>query len=377
MTRVPHIVGYQCAGTVVAVGDQVTQYHEGDRVVTVGLDGSHAELRAWPSRSAGPSPTVSPPRRRPVCRCPSAPADDCLFEFGRLQAGETALIQAGASGVGIAAIQLAKRAGARVLATASRDEKLSACGVRSRRGINYVASDFVEEVRRLTEGRGADVVVDSVGGSTLQGSIRCLAYRGRCVTVGDAGRQGTEQMDISTLRANNQSLTGYFLGAELFLSGRPHAMIARHLDDIAAGRLRVVIDRRFPWPTPPTPTPTSRAARPSDGWCSCPEQAIGHRISPWSRPNHPSGWAAHRRQAAAISPSSSVPTMPSSTACRPRADSVIRSAQRSPHQCRSAGSEKHQAEAVAVTSSNPAARAHALQPPAAVRFTAVGRATWP
>jgi NADPH2:quinone reductase len=65
------------------------------------------------------------------------------------------------------------------------------------------------------------------------------------VTVGDAGRQGTEQLDISTLRPNNQSLSGYFLGAELFLSGRPHAMIARHLDDIAAGRLRVVIDRRF------------------------------------------------------------------------------------------------------------------------------------
>jgi NADPH2:quinone reductase len=66
------------------------------------------------------------------------------------------------------------------------------------------------------------------------------------VTVGDAGRHAAEHLDISTLRPNNQSLTGYFLGAELFLSPRPHAMIARHLDEIAAGRLQVVIDRRFP-----------------------------------------------------------------------------------------------------------------------------------
>jgi NADPH2:quinone reductase len=85
-----------------------------------------------------------------------------------------------------------------------------------------------------------------VGGVTLQGSLQCLAYRGRCVTVGDAGRSGGERLDISTLRPNNQSLTGYFLGAELFLTPRPHAMIARHLDEIAAGTLKVVIDRRFP-----------------------------------------------------------------------------------------------------------------------------------
>jgi len=247
MTRVPHVVGYQCAGTIVAVGDQVTKFHEGDRVVTVGLDGSHAELRSAAEPFCWKIPDGLSTEEAACVPVPFGTADDCLFEFGRLQAGETALIHAGASGVGIAAIQLAKRAGARVLATASRDEKLERLvefGLDD--GINYVSSDFVEEVRRLTDGRGADVIVDSVGGSTLQGSIRCLAYRGRCVTVGDAGRQGTEQMDISTLRPNNQSLTGYFMGAELFLSGRPHAMIARHLDDIAAGRLRVVIDRRFP-----------------------------------------------------------------------------------------------------------------------------------
>jgi NADPH2:quinone reductase len=104
----------------------------------------------------------------------------------------------------------------------------------------------VEQVRQLTDGRGADVIVDSVGGSNLQRSLHCLAYRGRCVTFGDAGRETPSTLDISSMRANNQTLVGYFLGAELFLGNRAHEMIARHLADIVAGDLRVVVDRRFP-----------------------------------------------------------------------------------------------------------------------------------
>jgi NADPH2:quinone reductase len=89
------------------------------------------------------------------------------------------------------------------------------------------------------------VVVDSVG-ATLQGSINVLAYRGRCVSVGDAGRAAAEQLDISTMRGNNQTFSGYFLGAELLLSPRPHAMIAGHLEAVGRGELKVVIDRTFP-----------------------------------------------------------------------------------------------------------------------------------
>jgi NADPH2:quinone reductase len=157
------------------------------------------------------------------------------------------LIHAGAGGVGIAAIQMAKRAGARVLSTASSDdrlERLKELGLDE--GINYVTHDFVAEARRLTDGRGVDVVVDSVGGTTLQGSINALAYRGRCVTVGDAGRAPAEQVDISNMRPNNQTLSGFFLGAELLLAPRAHAMIAGHLEAIARGELKVVIDRTFP-----------------------------------------------------------------------------------------------------------------------------------
>ncbi len=247
MNAVPHVVGYQCAGTVAAVGGDVTRFAVGDRAVTVGIDGSHAELRAVPELFAWKIPDGLPTDQAACVPVPFGTADDCLFEFGHLAAGETALVHAGAGGVGIAAIQLAKRAGARVLATASTDdrlERLKDLGLDE--GINYRRDDFVAEARRLTDGRGVDVIVDSVGGSTLQGSILALAYRGRCVTVGDAGRAPAEHLDISTLRPNNQSLSGYFMGAEVLFFTRPRDMIARHLDDIARGDLRVVIDRAYP-----------------------------------------------------------------------------------------------------------------------------------
>ncbi len=246
LTSVPHIVGYQCAGEVLEVGDGVDDLVAGDRVVTVGVDGSHAELRVTGRPFCWKVPDGMATEAAACVPVPFGTADDCLFEFGRLQPGETALVHAGASGVGIAAIQLAKRAGARVLATASSAERLARLAdLGLDHGIDYTATDFVEEVRTLTDGRGADVIVDSVGGSNLQRSLHCLAYRGRCVTFGDAGRESPSTLDISTMRANNQTLVGYFLGAELFLGTRAHAMIARHLEDIAAGTLQVVIDRRF------------------------------------------------------------------------------------------------------------------------------------
>jgi NADPH2:quinone reductase len=232
---------------VVAVGPGVAALHPGDRVVSVGLDGSHAERRAVPESFCWTLPDDLSVDEAACVPVPFGTADDCLFEFGRLQSGDTVLIHAGASGVGIAAIQLAKRAGARVLATASRDDKLARLvpfGLDE--GINYATSDFVAEVRRLTEGRGADVIVDSVGGTTLQASLGALGYRGRCITVGDAGREQADRHDVSTLRPGNQSLIGYFMGAELLLSPRPRAKIAEHLAAVAAGELRVVIDRRYP-----------------------------------------------------------------------------------------------------------------------------------
>lgn len=247
LATVPHVVGYQCAGTVRSTGADVTGFSTGDRVVTVGLNGSHAELRAVDAAFAWRIPDSLSTEAAACVPVPFGTADDCLFEFGRLQSGETALIHAGAGGVGVAAIQLAKRAGARVFATASSPERLSrleALGMDE--GIDYTRTDFVAECRARTGGRGIDVVVDSVGATTLQGSIDVLAYRGRCISVGDAGRTAAQQLDVSGMRPNNQSFTGYFLGAELFFGTRAHAMIARLLDDLAAGGLKVVIDRTYP-----------------------------------------------------------------------------------------------------------------------------------
>jgi NADPH2:quinone reductase len=245
MATTPHVVGYQCAGEIVEVGEGVTDRHVGQRVVATMLWGSHAELVATPSIITWPIPDGAD-----IDACACVPvafgtADDCLFEFGHLVEGETVLIQAGAGGVGMAAIQLAKRAGARVFATASsteRFEPLYPLGLDV--GIDYTKSGWVDAVRTATDGRGVNLVVDSVGGAVLQGSVACLAYRGRAITVGSAGRD-PQPFDAGVLGMNNQSLTGVFLGAEI-ATDRAQRMIQGLVDDVAAGRLTVLIDRTFP-----------------------------------------------------------------------------------------------------------------------------------
>ncbi len=244
MATVPHIVGYQCAGTIREVGAGVADRRVGQRVVATGLWGSHAAMIAAPAVLTWPIPDGAD-----LVQCACVPvafgtAHDCLFEFGHLQAGETVLIQAGAGGLGVAAIQLAKRAGATVIATASKLERLAPL---ERLGldhpVDYSASGWVDVVRGLTGGRGVDLVVDSVGGRVLAGSVQCPAYRGHAITVGSAGRD-PQPFDIGVLSMGNQSITGVFLGAEI-LNPRTHTMIAGLVDDVAAGRLEVLVDRTF------------------------------------------------------------------------------------------------------------------------------------
>jgi NADPH2:quinone reductase len=247
LTQVPHIVGYQCAGLVSTCGDDVKGFSVGDRVVVLGLDGSHAERRAVPENFAWRIPDGLGFEEAACIPVAFATAHDCLFHVGRLQVGETALVHAGAGGVGIVAIQMAKRAGATVLATASSEEKLERLGdFGLDHGINYRTHEFGAEVRRLTDGRGVDVVLDSVGGPNLQESIRVLAYRGRCVSLGNAGRSGPMPIDVSTMGVNNQMLAGYFLGGELFMDVRAYGVVAQLLQEVAEGSLEVVIDSVFP-----------------------------------------------------------------------------------------------------------------------------------
>jgi len=247
MPSKPHIVGYQCAGVIREVGENVSDRAAGQAVVTVMPFGSHAEIVSVAAMQTWPVPEGMALREAACVPIPFGTAHECLFEFGGLTAGKTVLIHAGAGGVGLAAIQLAKRAGATVLATASSDEKLERLkefGLDH--GINYRTEDWVARARALTGGRGVDLVVDSVG-TTLPGSVQATGYRGRVVSVGNAGRSAERKLDISGLSEMNRSLTGVFFGGALMMEpqrGRP--LVEQLLRDVADGGLRVVIDREYP-----------------------------------------------------------------------------------------------------------------------------------
>jgi NADPH:quinone reductase len=245
MPSVPHIVGYDAAGVIAQVGERVTNRQTGQRVTTLGPFGSHAEKRAVAAITSWVLPGTVSFEEAACVPVTFGTAHECLFEFGRLKAGETVLIQAGAGGVGLAAIQLAKGAGARVLATASSQERLGRLkeyGLDE--GINYLEKDLVAEVRRLTNNQGVDLVVDGVGGEVLQKSIEAARHRGRIITFGQAGRN-FRRVDVSGLSMGDKTLTGVFLGAEI-ATDRVQKMIGRILENIAAGQIKVPIDRTFP-----------------------------------------------------------------------------------------------------------------------------------
>jgi NADPH2:quinone reductase len=243
----PHVVGYLAAGTISEVGAGVEDRAVGDRVVTLNAAGSHASKRAVPALSTWPIPDGLDPARAACIPVAYGTAHECLFTAGNLKAGQTALIHAGAGGVGMAAIQLAKQAGATVISTASRDDKLERLKeLGLDHGINYASESFVERTRELTDGRGADVVLDSIGGQNLVASIGALAYRGTLVSVGVAGRAGSN-VEAKDLWAQNNVLRGVFLGGALMNEyPRVHAMIADLFGRVADGGLRVAIDQTFP-----------------------------------------------------------------------------------------------------------------------------------
>ena len=247
LPSVPHVVGYLAAGTISDVGAGVEDRAVGDRVVTLNAAGSHASKRAVPALSTWPIADGLDAARAACIPVAYGTAQECLFTAGNLRAGQTALIHAGAGGVGMAAIQLAKQAGATVISTASRDDKLERLKeLGLDHGINYASESFVERTRELTDGRGADVVLDSIGGQNLVDSIGALAYRGTLVSVGVAGRAGSN-VEARDLWAQNNVLRGVFLGGALMTEyPRVHAMIADLFGRVADGGLRVAIDQTFP-----------------------------------------------------------------------------------------------------------------------------------
>ena len=247
LPAVPHVVGYLSAGTVSEVGAGVEDRTAGDRVVALNFAGSHAARRAAPALMTWPIPDGLDPARAACVPVAIGTAYECLFTAGGLQEGQTVLIHAGAGGVGMAAIQLAKQAGATVLATASSDEKLERLTpLGLDHGINYASESFVERVKELTGSRGADVVLDSIGGQNLVDSVEALAYRGTLVSVGVAGRAGSA-IEARSLWQRNNTLRGVFLGGAMLPEyARIHPMIGDLLARVASGELHVEIDRTFP-----------------------------------------------------------------------------------------------------------------------------------
>jgi NADPH2:quinone reductase len=149
-----------------------------------------------------------------------------LHRRGQLQAGETLLVHAGAGGVGSAAIQLGKAAGARVLATAGGPEKVRICEqLGADVAIDYLADDFVQVVKDVTEGRGADVIYDSVGGSTFDKSRKCIAFEGRIVVVGFAGGRIADAPTNHAL-VKNYSVVGLHWG--LYRTREPRVIPDTH-----------------------------------------------------------------------------------------------------------------------------------------------------
>ena len=242
----PHVVGYLSAGTVTVVAPGVDGRAVGDRVVALNFAGSHAARRVAPAIMTWPIPDGLDAARAACVPVAFGTAYECLFTAGNLAEGQTVLIHAGAGGVGMAAIQLAKRAGATVISTASSDEKLQRLeSFGLDHGINYATDSFVERTNQLTESRGVDVVLDSIGGQNLVDSVAVLAYRGTLVSVGIAGRAGSA-IEARSLWERNNTLRGVFLGGAIVSEyARIHPMIGDMLQRVADGELRVEIDRSF------------------------------------------------------------------------------------------------------------------------------------
>lgn len=240
--ELPLIIGWDIAGTVEALGPGVNAPMPGTRVVARIPQGGYAELAVVPATWAIPIPegvSFEQAASLPVAYLTSWFA---LKHQGALKPGETCLVQAAASGVGVAGVQIAKATGARVYATASSEEKLAlARRLGADVAIDYTTTDFVDVVQKDTDGRGVDVVLESVGGDVLSRSVEALAPFGRLVCVGNSSRQPAPA-DLTQLLAKRIRLFGFYLGAE---QGTGPAL-AELLALVAAGKIEAVIDRTFP-----------------------------------------------------------------------------------------------------------------------------------
>jgi NADPH:quinone reductase len=241
------LLGLEVAGEVVHVGSATTRYKIADRVMALVNGGGYAEYCVAEEGSCLPVPT-----RMSMREAASIPETfftvwHNVFERGNLDAGEWFLVHGGSSGIGVTAIQLAKAAGAKVIATAGSADKCAACqALGADVVIDYTKQDFSDAVKAATQGRGVDVILDMVGGDYIDKNIRALADDGRLVNIGfQSGSVAT--LDLMRVMLKRLTVTGSTLRVRTqdIKTGIARAVETNVLPLFEDGSVKAVIDSSF------------------------------------------------------------------------------------------------------------------------------------
>jgi NADPH2:quinone reductase len=242
--------GLEVAGTV-AGGDPAelaaAGFKLGDRVCALVAGGGYAELCVAPIAQVLPAPAALSDVEAAALPETFYTVWQNVFEIARLQPGETLLVQGGSSGIGVTALLLAKALGAQVIVTAGSDDKCAACvALGADHAINYRTQDFVEEAKRLTGGRGVNVVLDMVAGDYVGRELQCLAEDGRLAIIAVQG--GTKSaIDAGLVLRKRLQITGSTLRARsvAYKAQLTAALRAKVWPLIEVGRVKPVIHKVF------------------------------------------------------------------------------------------------------------------------------------
>jgi NADPH2:quinone reductase len=208
----PFSPGSELAGVVKEVGPGVTHVRPGDRVMAVTTFGAFAQEAKTEARRVVPIPEAMDFVTASAFLLTYCTSDHALVDRGALRAGETLLVLGAAGGVGLAAIEIGRILGARVIACASSDDKLEVCRAHGAdEGINYERDDLRERIKELTGGRGPDVVYDAVGGRFTEPALRSIAWRGRLLVVGFAAGE-IPKIPLNLTLLKGCSIVGVFFG---------------------------------------------------------------------------------------------------------------------------------------------------------------------
>ena len=243
----PDIPGLEIAGEIAALGPAIKRWKEGDRVMALVVGGGYAEYCLAYALHTMPVSTL------PLVEAAAVPETTFtvwhnVFERGNLKEGETLLVHGGSSGIGTTAIQLAKQFGAKVFVTAGSEEKCEACRqLGADLAINYKTEDFVAAVKKATDGKGADVILDMVGGDYIERNYEAAAVEGRIVQIAFQGSPKAT-VDFRRIMLKRLHHTGSTLRAR---SVADKGAIARAVEDkvlplLAAGKVKAVVYKTFP-----------------------------------------------------------------------------------------------------------------------------------